>query len=42
MRSRPRPRGVEGFVLQFDDFGTPATTEQFMREVAPVVRAAAP
>jgi alkanesulfonate monooxygenase SsuD/methylene tetrahydromethanopterin reductase-like flavin-dependent oxidoreductase (luciferase family) len=28
-------RGVEGFVLQFTDFGMPATLEQFMEEVAP-------
>jgi alkanesulfonate monooxygenase SsuD/methylene tetrahydromethanopterin reductase-like flavin-dependent oxidoreductase (luciferase family) len=34
-------RGVEGFVLQFSDFGTPATVHHFMREVAPAVRAAA-
>ena len=32
-------RGVEGFVLQFSDFGTPATIRQFMTEVAPAVRA---
>jgi alkanesulfonate monooxygenase SsuD/methylene tetrahydromethanopterin reductase-like flavin-dependent oxidoreductase (luciferase family) len=32
-------RGVEGFVLQFSDFGTPETIEHFMHEVAPVVRA---
>ncbi len=31
-------RGVEGFVLQFSDFGTPATVERFMRDVAPAVR----
>lgn len=31
-------RGVEGFVLQFSDFGTPETLERFMSEVAPVVR----
>jgi hypothetical protein len=31
-------RGVEGFVLQFSDFGTPETIERFMREVAPRVR----
>ncbi|GIU85768.1 MAG: hypothetical protein KatS3mg009_0283 [Acidimicrobiia bacterium] len=29
--------GVEGFVLQFSDFGEPATLERFMREVAPAV-----
>jgi alkanesulfonate monooxygenase SsuD/methylene tetrahydromethanopterin reductase-like flavin-dependent oxidoreductase (luciferase family) len=34
-------RGVEGFVLQFSDFGTPATAQHFMQEVAPAVRAAA-
>jgi alkanesulfonate monooxygenase SsuD/methylene tetrahydromethanopterin reductase-like flavin-dependent oxidoreductase (luciferase family) len=32
-------RGVEGFVLQFSDFGTPETIQHFMTEVAPVVRA---
>ena len=32
-------RGVEGFVLQFSDFGTPETIERFMTEVAPAVRA---
>jgi alkanesulfonate monooxygenase SsuD/methylene tetrahydromethanopterin reductase-like flavin-dependent oxidoreductase (luciferase family) len=31
-------RGVEGFVCQFSDFGTPATIERFMRDVAPVAR----
>jgi alkanesulfonate monooxygenase SsuD/methylene tetrahydromethanopterin reductase-like flavin-dependent oxidoreductase (luciferase family) len=30
-------RGVEGFVLQFSDFGTPETIEHFMREVVPLV-----
>jgi alkanesulfonate monooxygenase SsuD/methylene tetrahydromethanopterin reductase-like flavin-dependent oxidoreductase (luciferase family) len=30
-------RGVEGFVLQFHDFGTPETLERFMRDVAPRV-----
>jgi alkanesulfonate monooxygenase SsuD/methylene tetrahydromethanopterin reductase-like flavin-dependent oxidoreductase (luciferase family) len=30
--------GVEGFVLQFSDFGTPETIERFMTEVAPKVR----
>ena len=30
-------RGVEGFVLQFSDFGTPETIDRFMQEVAPVV-----
>ncbi|HEY3095621.1 MAG TPA: LLM class flavin-dependent oxidoreductase [Acidimicrobiia bacterium] len=33
--------GARGFVLQFHDFGTPASFEGFMREVAPAVRAAA-
>jgi alkanesulfonate monooxygenase SsuD/methylene tetrahydromethanopterin reductase-like flavin-dependent oxidoreductase (luciferase family) len=33
--------GVEGFVLQFSDFGTPETVGLFAREVAPAVRAAA-
>jgi alkanesulfonate monooxygenase SsuD/methylene tetrahydromethanopterin reductase-like flavin-dependent oxidoreductase (luciferase family) len=28
-------RGVEGFVCQFSDFGTPETIERFMREVVP-------
>jgi alkanesulfonate monooxygenase SsuD/methylene tetrahydromethanopterin reductase-like flavin-dependent oxidoreductase (luciferase family) len=32
--------GVEGFVLQFSDFATPETLQQFMRTVAPAVRAA--
>ena len=32
--------GVEGFVLQFTDFGTPETLARFMEDVAPVVRAA--
>ncbi len=31
-------RGVDGFVLQFSDFGAPETLERFMREVAPAVR----
>jgi alkanesulfonate monooxygenase SsuD/methylene tetrahydromethanopterin reductase-like flavin-dependent oxidoreductase (luciferase family) len=31
---------VEGFVLQFSDFGTPETVARFMDEVAPVVRSA--
>ncbi len=31
--------GAEGFVLQFSDFGTPATVDHFMAAVAPVVRA---
>jgi alkanesulfonate monooxygenase SsuD/methylene tetrahydromethanopterin reductase-like flavin-dependent oxidoreductase (luciferase family) len=34
-------QGVEGFVLQLSDFGTPATIERFMETVAPAVRAAA-
>jgi alkanesulfonate monooxygenase SsuD/methylene tetrahydromethanopterin reductase-like flavin-dependent oxidoreductase (luciferase family) len=33
--------GARGFVLQFHDFGTAATLERFMTEVAPAVRAAA-
>jgi alkanesulfonate monooxygenase SsuD/methylene tetrahydromethanopterin reductase-like flavin-dependent oxidoreductase (luciferase family) len=33
--------GARGFVLQFHDFGAPATLERFMQEVAPAVRAAA-
>ena len=33
--------GARGFVLQFHDFGTTATLEQFIAEVAPAVRAAA-
>jgi alkanesulfonate monooxygenase SsuD/methylene tetrahydromethanopterin reductase-like flavin-dependent oxidoreductase (luciferase family) len=33
--------GARGFVLQFHDFGAPATLERFMRDVAPAVRAAA-
>jgi len=32
-------RGVDGFVLQFSDFGTPETAQRFMAEVAPRVRA---
>ena len=32
-------RGVEGFVMQFSDFGTPETIRHFMAEVAPGVRA---
>jgi alkanesulfonate monooxygenase SsuD/methylene tetrahydromethanopterin reductase-like flavin-dependent oxidoreductase (luciferase family) len=34
-------QGVEGFVVQLSDFGTPATIERFMGTVAPAVRAAA-
>jgi alkanesulfonate monooxygenase SsuD/methylene tetrahydromethanopterin reductase-like flavin-dependent oxidoreductase (luciferase family) len=34
--------GIEGFVLQFHDFGEPATIDRFMAAVAPEVRAAAP
>ena len=30
-------RGVEGFVLQFSDFGTPETIEHFMTKVVPLV-----
>jgi alkanesulfonate monooxygenase SsuD/methylene tetrahydromethanopterin reductase-like flavin-dependent oxidoreductase (luciferase family) len=33
--------GARGFVLQFHDFGSAATLERFMAEVAPAVRAAA-
>jgi len=33
-------QGVEGFVVQLSDFGTPATIERFMETVAPGVRAA--
>lgn len=33
-------QGVEGFVLQFHDFGTAATLERFMTEVAPRVAGA--
>lgn len=33
--------GARGFVLQFHDFGTVATFERFMSDVAPAVRAAA-
>jgi alkanesulfonate monooxygenase SsuD/methylene tetrahydromethanopterin reductase-like flavin-dependent oxidoreductase (luciferase family) len=32
-------RGVDGFVLQFSDFGTPETAQRFMADVAPLVRA---
>jgi alkanesulfonate monooxygenase SsuD/methylene tetrahydromethanopterin reductase-like flavin-dependent oxidoreductase (luciferase family) len=32
--------GVEGFVVQLSDFGTPATIERFMDTVAPAVRTA--
>ena len=31
-------RGVEGFVLQFSDFGTPETIEHFMTGVVPLVK----
>jgi alkanesulfonate monooxygenase SsuD/methylene tetrahydromethanopterin reductase-like flavin-dependent oxidoreductase (luciferase family) len=31
-------RGVEGFVLQFSDFGMPETIEHFMTEVVPLVK----
>jgi alkanesulfonate monooxygenase SsuD/methylene tetrahydromethanopterin reductase-like flavin-dependent oxidoreductase (luciferase family) len=30
--------GVEGFVLQFSDFGTAETLDRFMTEVAPRVQ----
>ncbi len=33
--------GVDGFVLQFTDFGQPDTLQRFMADVAPAVRAAA-
>jgi len=33
-------QGVEGFVMQFSDFGTPETIRHFMSEVAPAVRSA--
>jgi alkanesulfonate monooxygenase SsuD/methylene tetrahydromethanopterin reductase-like flavin-dependent oxidoreductase (luciferase family) len=33
-----RDHGVEGFVLQFTDFGRPDTLRHFMEEVAPAVR----
>jgi len=33
-------QGVEGFVLQFSDFGTPETIGHFMTDVAPKVRSA--
>jgi alkanesulfonate monooxygenase SsuD/methylene tetrahydromethanopterin reductase-like flavin-dependent oxidoreductase (luciferase family) len=32
--------GAQGFVLQFSDFGMPATLQEFMRTVAPALRAA--
>jgi alkanesulfonate monooxygenase SsuD/methylene tetrahydromethanopterin reductase-like flavin-dependent oxidoreductase (luciferase family) len=35
--AREVERGVEGFVCQFSDFGTPETIEHFMREVAPAL-----
>jgi alkanesulfonate monooxygenase SsuD/methylene tetrahydromethanopterin reductase-like flavin-dependent oxidoreductase (luciferase family) len=34
-------RGVDGFVCQFSDFGTPDTTERFMRDVVPAMGTAA-
>ncbi|MCU1457735.1 MAG: class flavin-dependent oxidoreductase [Actinomycetia bacterium] len=34
--------GVEGFVLQFTDFGQPETLARFMAEVAPVAAGASP
>jgi alkanesulfonate monooxygenase SsuD/methylene tetrahydromethanopterin reductase-like flavin-dependent oxidoreductase (luciferase family) len=34
--------GVDGFVLQFTDFGQPETLAQFMAEVAPVAAATSP
>jgi hypothetical protein len=33
-----RDHGVEGFVVQFTDFGLPETLDRFMGEVAPAVR----
>jgi alkanesulfonate monooxygenase SsuD/methylene tetrahydromethanopterin reductase-like flavin-dependent oxidoreductase (luciferase family) len=33
--------GVEGFVLQFTDFGRPETVEHFMADVAPTLRVSA-
>jgi alkanesulfonate monooxygenase SsuD/methylene tetrahydromethanopterin reductase-like flavin-dependent oxidoreductase (luciferase family) len=30
-------RGVDGFVCQFSDFGTPGTVERFMRDVVPAM-----
>jgi len=33
-----RDHGVEGFVVQFTDFGLPETLHRFMNEVAPTVR----
>jgi alkanesulfonate monooxygenase SsuD/methylene tetrahydromethanopterin reductase-like flavin-dependent oxidoreductase (luciferase family) len=36
--AREIERGVEGFVCQFSDFGTPETIEHFMGKVAPVLR----
>ncbi|HUI49622.1 MAG TPA: LLM class flavin-dependent oxidoreductase [Acidimicrobiia bacterium] len=33
--TREIDRGVEGFVCQFSDFGTPHTIERFMQEVVP-------
>ena len=35
--TREVDKGVEGFVCQFSDFGTPETIELFMREVVPAV-----
>ncbi len=34
-------RGVDGFVCQFSDFGTPDTIERFMRDVVPTMGTAA-
>jgi alkanesulfonate monooxygenase SsuD/methylene tetrahydromethanopterin reductase-like flavin-dependent oxidoreductase (luciferase family) len=36
--AREIERGVEGFVCQFSDFGTPETIEHFMGAVVPVLR----
>jgi alkanesulfonate monooxygenase SsuD/methylene tetrahydromethanopterin reductase-like flavin-dependent oxidoreductase (luciferase family) len=33
-------RGVDGFVCQFSDFGTPDTVERFMRDVVPAMGSA--
>jgi alkanesulfonate monooxygenase SsuD/methylene tetrahydromethanopterin reductase-like flavin-dependent oxidoreductase (luciferase family) len=40
--ARDVARGIEGFVVQTHDFGSPATVARFMAEVAPAVRAAVP
>jgi len=38
--AREAEAGIEGFVLQFSDFGTPETLQRFMHDVAPRVAAA--